>query len=195
MFTGIIEEIGKVVHNHKGVLLIETGLGGLKPGDSIAIDGACLTATHVHKAGSRHSLEFELSLETISRTCLGYLKDGERVNLERPLTLNKLVGGHLITGHVDGAVLILKKTDLAGGHARARFELPKSLRPFVATKGSVSVDGVSLTVTKAGSFYFETVLIPYTMKNSTLGHKAQGDLVNLEVDLIARYLQTLSEAR
>jgi riboflavin synthase len=195
MFTGIVERLGRVEESRQGLLRVETDVEGLKLGDSVAVNGVCLTvaARHAHKKG--HSLDFELSLETISRTSLALLKSGDEVNLEAPLTLNTMIGGHLMTGHVDATVLILAKKPEAGGGAVLRFELPKALRPFVPLKGSVAVDGVSLTVTKVGRFYFEAALIPHTLKVTTLGRKSERDLVHLEVDLLARYLHQLLDGR
>src|SRR5579884_173806 len=126
MFTGIVEELGKVVESRRGSLSVESKLTGLKLGDSVAVNGVCLTVVKAH----RHALDFDLSLETMSRTCLGLLKEGDAVNLEKPLALNAFIGGHLMTGHVDATVLILSKTREAdGGGFVFRFELPRALRP------------------------------------------------------------------
>jgi riboflavin synthase len=193
MFTGIVEELGVVVDSgRRGELSIETKLTGLHLGNSLAVNGVCLTVAHTRG----HRLNFDLSIETMSRTCLGLLHDGDEVNLEKPLSLSSLVGGHLMTGHVDATVLILGKTpEESGGGVTMKFELPNALRPFVPLKGSVAVDGVSLTVTKIGRFNFEAVVVPHTLKVTTLGRKVEGKLVHLEVDLLARYMNQLMEGR
>jgi riboflavin synthase len=193
MFTGIVEELGTVAESgRRGELSIDTKLTGLKLGDSVAINGVCLTVAHTRG----HRLNFHMSLETMSRTCLGLLHPGDEVNLEKPLTVSSFIGGHLMTGHVDATVLILAKTpEEHGDGVMMRFELPNALRPFVPLKGSVSVDGVSLTVTKIGKFNFEAVVIPHTLKVTTLGRKGEGKLVHLEVDLLARYMNQLMEGR
>lgn len=196
MFTGIVEDLAQVAHNEGGVLRILTSLDGFHDGDSVCVNGACLTVARRRKGeGARKELEFEMSGETLSRTCLGLLRPGDHVNIERSMTLQKLVGGHLVTGHVDAAVLILKRTPLKDGCVQLRFELPGTLRPFVALKGSVTLDGISLTVTRTGRFWLESVLVPHTLKHTTLGAKGERALVNLEVDLVARYLSKLLEER
>lgn len=191
MFTGIVEDLGKVQANHRGVLSVHSALEHVKPGDSVCVNGTCLTVVRRHQG----LLDFELSLETLSKTNLGLLNPGDPVNLERSLTAQSFLGGHLVTGHVDACALVLKREEEGSGFARMRFELPRSLKPFVAYKGSACVDGVSVTVTKAGAFYFETVLIPHTLKVTTLGRKREKDLVNLEVDVLARYVANILEHR
>ena len=191
MFTGIVEELGKVESNHRGTLSVHANLDRIHLGDSVCVNGTCLTVARRHQG----LLDFEMSLETLSKTNLGLLVPGDNVNLERSLTLQSYLGGHMVTGHVDGCALILKREPEKSGFMRVRFELPRPLKPFVAFKGSVSVDGVSVTVTKAGAYYFETVLIPHTLKATTLGSKKEKDLVNLEVDIVARYLSNMLELR
>jgi riboflavin synthase len=196
MFTGIVEELGRVVESKRAALRVETELSSLRVGDSVAVNGVCLTVARIHAHKKGHQLDFELSLETLARTSLGLLRENDEVNLERPLSLHSFIGGHLMTGHVDASVLILsKKSEGDGDGFTLRFELPRQLRPFVPLKGSVAVDGVSLTVTKVGKFYFEAALVPHTLKVTTLGRKGERELVHLEVDLLARYLRQLVEVR
>lgn len=192
MFTGIVEELGKVVENERQTLRVETGLPGFKRGDSVAVNGVCLTVAELDSAKrGRHSLALQMSIETVSRTCLALARAGDEVNLERPLTLSAFVGGHLVTGHVDASVPILSKKKLSDGSVALRVELPRGLAPFIVVKGSMAVDGVSLTVTKTGRFWTESVLIPHTLAHTTLGRKDERDLVNLEVDILARYVSHL----
>lgn len=160
-------------------------------GESVAVNGACLTVTR-RGAGI---LSFDVSQETFRLTNLSRLSKGSRVNLERSLRLGDTLGGHLVSGHVDAPGLILFIKKLPKGFARYRVSLPPALRGFAAYKGSIAIDGVSLTVTAVGRDWFETVLIPETMKRTTLGRVKPGDPVNLEADTIARYVRAALEAR
>ncbi|MBI4057078.1 MAG: riboflavin synthase, partial [Elusimicrobia bacterium] len=156
----------------------------IRLGSSLAVNGVCLTVTSKENG----TLTFDVSPETLKRTNLGTLKPASPVNLEKPLTSKDPIGGHWVTGHVDAFVPLLKKINLPKGFTNMRFELPKSLKSFVAVKGSVAVDGISLTVTAVGKDFFEVALIPHTLSQTTLGEKRLGESVNLEVDLLARYL-------
>lgn len=191
MFTGIVRELGRVQANAKGRLKVRGRLGRLARGASVAVNGVCLTV--VKQAGA--SLEFEMSGETLVRTNLGRLKAKDKVNLEPALTAKDPIGGHWVSGHVDAPARLLELEDQPGGFRRVRVELPKAIERFVAEKGSVAVDGTSLTVTALGEGWFETVLVPHTIERTVFSERRQGDRVNLEVDLLARYLARLLEAR
>ena len=191
MFTGIVERMG-VVSSRKGrELKVLARLGRVPRGASVAVNGACLTV--VGRPGP--TLTFDVSPETDRLTNLASLDAGDRVNLERPLRLGGELGGHMVSGHIDGAARLVDKELLSGGFARLRVALPKPLAPFLALKGSVTVDGVSLTVSRVGRGWFECQLIPETLVRTTLGHKGPGDLLNLEADLIARHVARVLEAR
>ncbi len=188
MFTGIVERTGVARGFRRGreVLVVEApALGAvLKPGDSLAVDGACLTVAGV-EAGGRFL--FDLSKETREKTTLGSLRPGDRVNLETPLTLSTLVSGHLVTGHVD-AVGTVSRVSARPPGKRLRVAFPPGLRPFLVPKGSVAVDGVSLTVAALEDDAFEVELIPATLAATTLGALRTGDGVNLECDMVGKYV-------
>lgn len=198
MFTGIIEAVGslrRLVRRGENAQL-EIAAAALaataRLGDSIAVNGACLTIAAL--AGD--SLVCDLSTETLVRTTLGGLRKGSRVNLERPLALGDRVGGHLVTGHVDAVGHVLGRTPQGEG-AILRVSFPPSLGLLLVQKGSIAIDGVSLTVANLASSHFDVAVIPYTLKETTLGERRAGDPVNLEADLIGKYIARLSsgEAR
>jgi riboflavin synthase len=194
MYTGIVEELGEVVGVQKlddaaritvrGPLV--TSDAGL--GDSININGVCLTVT----ATADGTFTADVMLETLNRSSLGALRQGSPVNLERSMRLDGRLGGHLVQGHVDGTGTIVSRRP-AEHWDLVRVELPAELARYVVEKGSIGVDGVSLTVTATGEDppWFEVSLIPETLKRTTLGHKDTGDPVNLEVDVIAKYVEKL----
>jgi len=188
MFTGIVEEIGLVRETGRDRLAIEAVmvLEGMKAGDSIAVNGACLTVVSLEKC----SFGANIMAETLRRTNLGALHRNDRVNLERALALGGRLGGHLVLGHVDdkGEVMDIKGEE--GGQVM-RISAPGRLMPYIADKGSIAVDGVSLTVAAFDAFSFSISLAPYTIENSTLGIRRRGDIVNLETDIIAKYVQRL----
>jgi riboflavin synthase alpha subunit len=185
LFTGIIQTKGRVAARNGRKLLVSARLSA-KPGDSVAVNGTCLTVTAPIKRGS---LSFDVSDETWDRTSLGELKAGESVNLEPALRAGDALGGHLVSGHVDARGKILDIETLPEGFARLRVELPPQLLGLIAVKGSVAVDGISLTVTKVGRGWFEAALVPHTMRHTNLSNRRPGQRVNLEADLIARYVQ------
>jgi riboflavin synthase len=181
MFTGIVQAVGRIEKLRPHV--VATGrlpLGDVRVGDSISVQGCCLTV--VKKVKGR--LWFDVSKETL-RVTAGLDRPGA-VNLEKSLGLGDKLGGHLVTGHVDGVGRLLKKKG-----SEYAFEAPKKLARYIARKGSICIDGVSLTVNKAKGRSFEVNLIPHTLKVTTLGRLAAGDAVNLEVDLVARYVARL----
>lgn len=191
MFTGIVQQLGTVKAFRKGVLTVAASFNGIRLGQSLAVNGTCLTVTHWKRSsGRRAEFSFHVSPETRALTNLSEVVPGEAVNLEPPLRMGDFVGGHWVTGHVDGPARILLKTLLSDGSAVLRVALPRKLHRHVARKGSIAVDGVSLTVTGRGRDFFEAALIPHTLSVTTLGRKRPGDAVNLEVDLLSRYLKT-----
>ena len=191
MFTGIVEEMGEVVRLERragGATLLlgaPSEFEGDKPGDSIAINGACLTLEAVEGAIGR----FFLSEETLSRTNLGGLRPRDRVNIERALKAGERMGGHILTGHVDG-IGVVEDIRPEGEGKRAVVRLPEGLEEFVAEKGSIALDGISLTVAavREGGRAVEISLIPFTLQNTTAGLWRPGGVVNVEVDIIARYV-------
>jgi len=190
MFTGLIEEIGLVrSFVKKGVdaeIQIQAAFEQLVLGESIAIDGACLTVTRILDKGFAASA----SAETLGRTTLGSLKNGSQVHLERALKLGERLGGHIVSGHVDG---IGKKTALAplGGASKVTFSVPEPLAPLIAPKGSIAIDGISLTVNRVTGVEFDVVLVPFTRGKTLLDKRPIGALVNLEVDILAKYVARL----
>jgi riboflavin synthase len=197
MFTGIVTAVGKVVAVHATGsarrLTIEAdaqAAAGCRIGDSVAVSGVCLTLAAVE--GGR--FDADLSGETLSRTTLGVLVPGSAVNLEPALVAGSALGGHLVSGHVDG-VATVRDCREADGALQATVEAPAALARFIAEKGSVTLDGVSLTVGRVEGASFEVTLVPHTRSVTTLGDLAPGRSLNLEVDLIARYLDRLLDAR
>ena len=193
MFTGIVETMGTLVSRTDmggdSRLVIETGtlsLANCRTGDSISVSGACLTMLDPLE----NSFAADVSQETLGLTILGGLADGEKVNLELAMGVHDRMGGHLVTGHVDGLGRLVSRHE-DGRAERFEFEVPKSLAKYVARKGSVCIDGVSLTVNDVDGLRFGVCLIPHTTLITTLGDLQPGDEVNIEVDLIARYLERL----
>ncbi|WP_412078569.1 riboflavin synthase [Streptomyces xanthophaeus] len=195
MFTGIVEELGEVAaveqlaeasrFRLRGPLVTE----GAKHGDSIAVNGVCLTV--VDTADGEFTAD--VMQETLNRSSLGALTQGSRVNLERPMALGGRLGGHLVQGHVDGTGEILSRTPSEHWEI-VRIALPANLSRYVVEKGSITVDGVSLTVVEAAADWFSISLIPTTLALTTLGIKQPGDPVNLEVDVLAKYVERLLAA-
>ena len=193
LFTGIIEDLGtveEIKRTNKGARLsFATGLplGRISIGDSIAVNGACLTVIKKRRGNGRGTIAMDVSAETLRRTTLGGLSVGERVNLERCLTLDKLLGGHLVSGHVDGLGKIVAIAS-EGDSKLYTFEVGPEQMRYLVEKGSVAIDGVSLTVFAITGRRFSVALIPHTLENTTLGWKSPGDAVNLETDLLAKYV-------
>jgi len=193
MFTGIIEEIGvvgSVRRRGEGFALsveASTVAAGLKSGDSVSVNGACLT---VIETAPGRSFCVEVVPETLEKTNLVFLSAGHRVNLERSLKLGDRLSGHLVLGHVDGVGEVTRLTRAGLGRIM-RVRPPERLLPYVALKGSVAIDGASLTVSDVAQGEFEISLIPFTLENTVSGSYAVGTRVNVEVDIIARYLERL----
>ena len=196
MFTGLVEACGRVasvVREGPGMRLrVEAGpvADGVKLGDSICVSGCCLSVVRIDSG----TLEFELGPETLARTTLGTLQAGGTVNLERSLRLSDRLGGHLVTGHVDGIGRLASRVP-DGEWVTCRFATPPALLAQIVSKGSVAIDGVSLTVVDVSSADFSVALIPHTLGVTTLGQHAVGDAVNLETDLVAKYVARWLEAR
>ena len=191
MFTGIAEEIGRITRAQPNNLVISAYrvLQGMEVGGSIAVNGVCLTVTNF----DNKSFSVDTMPETLRRTNLGLLGFGDDVNLERPLTLGKPLGGHLVQGHIDN----MGRVNSVTWNREAvimRFEVPPEVMRYVVAKGFVAVDGVSLTVVDYDTTSFQVSIVDYTRKNTTLGKRQVGDLVNLEVDIIAKYVEQLSQA-
>lgn len=193
MFTGIIQTVGSIaLIERKGgdaCLRIHTGpldMGDVQRGDSIAVSGVCLTAIE-HSA---NEFTADVSGETLARTTLGKLSTGSRVNLEKALTLSSRLGGHLVSGHVDGVGEVIERSAEARS-VRFRIQAPAALARYIVGKGSICLDGVSLTVNAVEGALFDINVVPHTLQSTTLGEVQPGCRVNLEVDLIARYLERL----
>lgn len=194
MFTGIVAHKGSVVDavDEAGVrrLTFEAGaLAELEVGDSIAVNGVCLTAVAVEGA----TIAVEIVPETVSRSSLGLIRPGEEVNLERPMSAQGRFDGHIVQGRVDG-VGVVSKVAADGDDRRLTIDVPPRLARYIVEKGSIAVDGVSLTVSGVGPDCFEIALIPHTLEVTTLGLRGEGDQVNLEVDIIAKYVERLLKA-
>ena len=196
MFTGIVTDIGEVVARSDRSFSIRTHHPAekLEVGGSMACDGCCLTMTSVRSETGGSVFTVDVSNETRAKTTLGSWEVGRKINLEQALRLGQELGGHLVTGHVDGLASIV---DIVpdGDSRRFSFEVPDYLAPYIASKGSVSLDGVSLTVNEVSDRRFGINLIPHTLTVTTWGAKTPGQSVNLEVDLFARYIARLLEFR
>ncbi|MEM7433506.1 MAG: riboflavin synthase [Myxococcota bacterium] len=190
MFTGLVQEVGTIAHLNRrddGMSLrIDCGLHPFELGESIAVDGICLTV----KANTEASFDADASNETLDKSNLGDRALGDRVHLERALSLGDKLGGHLVTGHVDGVGKLVDKTP-SGEYVRATFEAPARLAPFLAPKGSITVNGVSLTVNGVNGARFDVMLVPYTLDETTFGAMASDCRINLEVDVLAKYVASL----
>jgi len=190
MFTGIIEEVGRVTSAQVGKLAVSAGqvLGGVELGGSIAVNGVCLTVTGLNA----ESFSVDIMPETLERTNLGLLNAGDGVNLERPLTLEKPLGGHLVQGHIDdtGRIASIARE---GGAMLIRFEAPREVMRYVVEKGFIAVDGVSLTIVARDAGSFQVSVVGFTREHTILGSCRVGGLVNLEVDVIAKYVEQLSQ--
>lgn len=193
MFTGIIRGVGRVttIDRHDGDARVEIDsgdavLGTLARGDSVAVNGICLTAADVSERG----FVADVSAETLRATTLGRLEEGAAVNLEPALRAGDPLGGHLVSGHVDGVGELLACDEDARSR-RMRVAAPAALARYIAVKGSITVDGVSLTVNAVAGREFEVNIVPHTLAATNLGEREAGDTVNLEVDMLARYLERL----
>jgi riboflavin synthase len=193
MFTGLVESLGSVV------LIADDGQGGklltivqqslaplLTVGESVAVNGACLTVVHVDSDGFR----FQVGPETLLKTNLGQWRPGDHVNLERSLRVGDRLGGHFVQGHVDAVGHIAERT-VQGEWEMVRFRCPAELTRLMVAKGSIAVDGISLTIVDVDVDSFRVMLIPHTLANTTLGFKKAGDAINLETDMLAKHVEKL----
>jgi len=200
MFTGIVAELGEVASiEHRGDaarLTIRGSTEGVSPGDSIAVNGVCLTVTGILDG----TFTADVMAETLDRSSLGTATPGAPVNLEQSVRLADRLGGHLMQGHVDGTATIISRSP-AEHWDQVRISLPASISRYVVHKGSIAVDGISLTVSALGlpgqgeQTWFEVCLIPETLKRTTMGTRQPGDVVNLEVDVIAKYVESLMSGK
>jgi riboflavin synthase len=201
MFTGIVTDVGEV-------LSIEERAAGLRQlvigsnydsatidiGASIACSGVCLTAVATARTGNRDTFTVDAAAETLALTTVGRWQKGRRINLERSLKMGDELGGHLVSGHVDGLAAVVSREDLTD-MARFTLRVPQPLKRFIAQKGSVALDGVSLTVNEVNDDTFSVLIIPHTLGVTTFGALKAGDEINLEIDVMARYAARLLEAR
>ncbi len=196
MFTGIITDMGEILDlDQRGDLRVRIGtrydVGGIDMGASIACDGVCLTVVGLGQ-GNTGWFQAEVSAETISKTNLGEWQVGKRINLERPLRVGDELGGHIVSGHVDGVAQVVGMRD-EGDSTRVTFRAPQTLARFIAPKGSVALNGTSLTVNEVNDCEFGINFIPHTKQHTTWGEVSVGDLANLEIDTMARYVARLRE--
>ncbi|MFT4580352.1 MAG: riboflavin synthase [Gammaproteobacteria bacterium] len=193
MFTGIVEAFGTIARIEMAsdsarisIASTQLDLSDVKLGDSIAVSGPCLTVVDL---GSQEFV-VDVSSETLARTTIGKKKTGESVNLEKAMRLSDRLGGHIVSGHIDGVGTVVERTKL-DEYVKFRIRSPIELAKYIAAKGSISVDGVSLTVNAVEGTTFELMIIPHTLKETTLGDAQPGHEVNLEIDIVARYLEQL----
>ncbi len=197
MFTGIVSGLGTLLERRGSRFVIAAPYKrkSLEEGASVACNGCCLTLVGIGKAkgkGAESVFAVEVSNETLAHTTLGAWQEGQRINLERALALGEELGGHIVTGHVDGRAKVISRYP-DGDSVRFLIETPETLAGFIAPKGSVALDGVSLTVNEVDATRFGVNIIPYTLAHTTWGDRQPGDLVNLEVDLLARYVARLGQ--
>jgi riboflavin synthase alpha subunit len=186
MFTGLIQSVGRVARR-EGLRLWVEGRGlRLRRGDSVAVNGVCLTVAALAGSARSRRLSFDVSEETLARTTLGTWRKDQPVNLETALRAGDPLGGHIVQGHVDGVGRVLDRRP-AGGSTRVRFEVPAALTRALVSKGSIAIDGVSLTVVAPRGRRFDVALIPYTEQHTTLGLVRVGDRVNVEADVMIKY--------
>lgn len=196
MFTGIVQEIGTVRHlaptasGSRIEVACERVMERLAIDDSVSVAGVCLTVV----ARDDHAFTSDVVPETLSRTTLGRLARGSHVNLERAATLETALGGHLVQGHVDGTTALVARTREGEG-VRLRFSMPKGLRKYMVEKGSVTLDGVSLTLAAVAQRSFDIAIVPHTARKTTIGALREGDTVNIEVDIIGKYVERLLDKR
>ena len=192
MFTGIVEYLGKVkqvkLQADSAIIVVDIGplSVDVSPGDSIAVNGACLTVTQIKDS----DVYFDVSTETLNLTAIGKLKTSDKVNIERSLKMGDQLGGHFVTGHVDG-VGTINKVENKPGQCTVWFSVSKELANMMIKKGSVSIDGISLTIVEIREGLFSVALIPYTLEVTTLGFKKAGEQVNIETDMLGKWVKRI----
>jgi len=192
MFTGIIEHLGKVkqvkLQTSSAIIVVDVGplSDDVSPGDSIAVNGACLTVTQIKDS----QVYFDVSKETLSKTAIGKLKISDKVNIERSLKMGNKLGGHFVTGHVDG-VGVINKVENEPGQCTVWFSVSETLTNMMIKKGSVAIDGISLTIVELREGLFSVALIPYTLGATTLGFKKVGQKVNIETDMLGKWVKRI----
>jgi riboflavin synthase len=201
MFTGIVTDVGEVLSVEERaeglrrvVIACRYDASSIDIGASIACSGVCLTAVETAKSGNRDTFAVDAAAETLRLTTVGRWQAGTRINLERSLRMGDELGGHLVSGHVDGLAEVVTREDMTD-MARFVLRVPKPLAKFIAQKGSVALDGVSLTVNEVTDDTFSVLIIPHTLSVTTIGALKAGDTINLEVDVMARYAARLMEKR
>jgi riboflavin synthase len=201
MFTGIVTDVGEILSiedRAEGLRQLVIGCAydsaSIDIGASIACSGVCLTAVAAAKTGNRDSFTVDAAAETLALTTVGRWQKGTRINLERSLRMGDELGGHLVSGHVDGLATVVSREDLTD-MARFTLRVPQPLKRFIAQKGSVALDGVSLTVNEVVDDTFSVLIIPHTLSVTTFGALKAGDAINLEIDVMARYAARLLEAK
>ena len=193
MFTGIVAEVGVVRHAGPNASGMRLEIASSRVAEDLSIDasvnvaGACLTVVE----RDTHGFAVDVVAETLSRTTLGRAMRGTRVNLESAATPTTALGGHFVQGHVDATTKLVSRRDEGGGAGRLRFAVPKGLARYIVMKGFITLDGVSLTIASLGKTFFEIALIPHSAERTTLGGLAPGDLVNVETDVLAKYVERL----
>jgi riboflavin synthase len=200
MFTGLVSDVGEVIAAEDRGELRRIRIACSYPADSIAIGasiacgGPCLTAVAVGQAGKRTTFDVDTAAETLTRTTAGAWRAGTRLNLERSLKIGDELGGHLVTGHVDAVATIVSRRSF-DGMAHFEIDAPHDIAHFIAAKGSVTLDGTSLTVNEVSGDRFTVLIIPHTLTVTTWGDRRDGDRLNIEADLMARYAARLAERR
>ncbi len=190
MFTGIIQDVGTVVRKERGRLVVATRLDGIRTGESVAVNGICLTASAILRHGRHTALGFDYSPETSAVTTIAEVQPGSPVNLERAVRADGLLGGHMMTGHVEGTGK-LRKREHAGNSELFTFAFPRALEKYIVPKGSIGVDGISLTVAASRIGFFSVSVVPHTLDHTNLGSMVGGQSVNLEPDLLAKYAERI----
>lgn len=191
MFTGIIETLGLVAKVNQNELDVVVKLDDIKTGDSISVNGICLTVSNLKLTNKGYECHFDISSETFSRTNLKYLKVNDFVNIERSLQLGSRLDGHIVTGHIDDVSRIIKIRKTSSGSFEFVFSIPDKLNRYITEKGSVAIDGISLTVAKKINNQFTVAIVPYTFENTNLKNRRTADFVNLEIDILARYVESI----
>lgn len=189
MFTGIIETLGLIRKINQNEIVVNISIDEIKRGDSISVNGICLTVKELKKISKGYECHFDISSETYARTNLKFAKINDLVNIERSIKISSRLDGHIVTGHIDNIskILSIKKSD---GY-EFEFSIPEKLDKFIAEKGSVALDGISLTVAKKMKNKFSVAIVPFTFNNTNLKSRKVGDYVNLEVDILARYVHSI----